>query len=38
MYGTVTRLQVKPGQVETLRQLAEGDNRRPDGFVAAYAL
>jgi heme-degrading monooxygenase HmoA len=42
MYGTVARMQVKPGQEEAVKSLNERwlQERRPDatGFIASYAL
>ncbi len=42
MYGTVTRMQVKPGQVETLKALQRQwlCERQPEaaGFIADYVL
>jgi quinol monooxygenase YgiN len=36
MYGTVARIKVKPGAVEALKQMAEGEVPHVPGFVAQY--
>jgi quinol monooxygenase YgiN len=36
MYGTIARLQVKPGELDLLRQMAEQDERQPEGEIGFY--
>lgn len=36
MYGTVARMKVKPGAVEALKRMAEGEVAQIPGFVAQY--
>lgn len=37
MYGTIARLRIEPGAVESVREWARMEGQPPDGFVASYA-